>query len=95
MAKWPYGHWEMSRGVNRRRNQPSQEENYQFELKKKEIGRNEEGCRTSWILQDETIGLVGEIVCYSLRQGKSGTSLVVQGLGLRAPNAGVPGSTPD
>ena len=34
------GHWEMSRGVNRRRSQPSQEENYQFELKK-EIGRNE------------------------------------------------------
>ena len=35
------GHWEMSRGVNHRRSQPSQEENYQFELKKKEIGRNE------------------------------------------------------
>ena len=41
---WPsdhMGHWEMSRGVNHRRSQPSQEENYQFELKKKEIGRNE------------------------------------------------------
>ena len=40
---WPsdhMGHWEMSRGVNRRRSQPSQEENYQFELKT-EIGRNE------------------------------------------------------
>ena len=54
-----------------------------------------EGCQTSWILQDKTIGLVEEMVCYSLRQGKSGTSLVVQGLRLCDPNAGVPGSTPD